>query len=538
MKKIFLAFLLFAPFVLRAKKVEDSLLLLLDDAIGQRSFFSEQRMLRIDSLNTHLLNTTDQQERFKFFTQIFNQYKHYNLDSALLVARRKNVLANQMGNAQRQYESQMNIAEMLGKMGMYKETFDILDEIGKAGLDKNQRGYYYHLNHAMYSLLLENALSTEERQHYQQLITSYKDSLLVVNDTNTVGYKLNYNSKLLQEGRLDEAFAFMPRNYNTLGISETERGAMAYGLSEVYEKKGQFQLQKKYLTIAALTDIRGAVKSYIALRKLAVLLFQEGDLERAYLYIRCCMEDATFCKARFRMIEISEALPIIVASYDKQMKAEKHTLSKYLLLISILSVVLLICIFFIYKQLHKLSVSEKWIKKANEKLTAINSELKHVNEKLLESDQVKETYIGYVFNLCFSYINKLENYRLELYKRLKAKQVEEVLKMTSSTSLATNELKEFFQNFDAVFLNIYPNFLEEFNKLLREEEQIIPKSGDILTSELRVFALMRLGISDSGKIAEFLHYSPQTVYNYTLKIKNKLAVSKEEFNTKIQQIGK
>ncbi|WP_447640844.1 MULTISPECIES: DUF6377 domain-containing protein [Chitinophagaceae] len=538
MKKIFLAFLLFAPFVLRAKKVEDSLLLLLDDAIGQRSFFSEQRMLRIDSLNTHLLNTTDQQERFKFFTQIFNQYKHYNLDSALLVARRKNVLANQMGNAQRQYESQMNIAEMLGKMGMYKETFDILDEIGKAGLDKNQRGYYYHLNHAMYSLLLENALSTEERQHYQQLITSYKDSLLVVNDTNTVGYKLNYNSKLLQEGRLDEAFAFMPRNYNTLGISETERGAMAYGLSEVYEKKGQFQLQKKYLTIAALTDIRGAVKSYIALRKLAVLLFQEGDLERAYLYIRCCMEDATFCKARFRMIEISEALPIIVASYDKQMKAEKHTLSKYLLLISILSVVLLICIFFIYKQLHKLSVSEKWIKKANEKLTAINSELKHVNEKLLESDQVKETYIGYVFNLCSSYINKLENYRLELYKRLKAKQVEEVLKMTSSTSLATNELKEFFQNFDAVFLNIYPNFLEEFNKLLREEEQIIPKSGDILTSELRVFALMRLGISDSGKIAEFLHYSPQTVYNYTLKIKNKLAVSKEEFNTKIQQIGK
>jgi hypothetical protein len=443
-----------------------------------------------------------------------------------------------MNDVQLQYEAQMNMAEMLGKMGMYKETFDIMARIKMNDLEKSQWPYYFHLFHSIYSLLWQNALSQEEKKQYKTLILQYKDSLLNVIDSNTLAYKLLYSGKLSMQSKYQEALGLMNQALKQPNITPTENATIAFALSELNEKLGRTEEEKHFLTITAIADLKGAVKSYIALRKLATLLYKEGDLDRAYLYIKCSMEDATFCKARFRMIEISEALPIIVAAYDKKMQEEKKLLFKYLILISLLSLVLIASIVLIYLQIKKISASKKHINAANEELKAINAELNELNGKLVEADHVKEIYIGYVFNLCSAYINKLENYRTTLYKMLKGKEIGEALRVTADSSLATNELKEFFQNFDAVFLNLYPNFIEEFNAMLHPGEQIIPRSGDILTPELRVFALVRLGVADSSKIADFLHYSPQTVYNYKLKVKNKVAVSKDEFSSKIQQIGK
>ena len=249
------------------------------------------------------------------------------------------------------------------------------------------------------------------------------------------------------------------------------------------------------------------------------------------------MEDASFCGARFRMLEISETLSIITAAYDKKIKQEKEKLFKYLIMISFLSFVLLASIVFIWRQLKKFSSAKKSIKNMYDDMKQMNRDLDELNKKLSESNHVKEEYIGSVFNLCSTYINKIETYRISLNRNLVANRIEEARKITSST-IIPDELKEFFGHFDAIFLNIYPNFIDEFNFLLKEEGKIIPKTGDILTPELRVFALMRLGITDSSKIAAFLHYSPQTVYNYTLKIRNKLLVSKEEFSAAMQQIGK
>jgi hypothetical protein len=447
-------------------------------------------------------------------------------------------MASRLNNRQMLYEAEMNIAEMLGKMGMYKETFDIMGPIKKNELDKEQWGYYFHVYHSIYSLLLKSALSEEERERYKRLVTVYKDSLLQVFDTASLTYKLVLNGRLIENGQKKEALSVISRCYAQALADKAETGVLAYGVAYAYEAAGNKQEQKRYLALAARSDMEGAVKSYIALRKLAVLMYQEGDLERAYSYIKCSMEDAQFAKARFRMSEVSEALPIIAASYDKKMKEDKDHLFRYLVLISLLTVVLLCCIGFIYKQLKRISAAELLVKKKNGELTLINEQLKDLNTRLSESHQVKEAYIGYVFNLCSSYINKLENYRVNLHKKLKAKQTEEALNITGTASLVTHELKEFFQNFDAVFLNIYPRFIEEFNALLKKEEQVLPKAGDILTPELRVFALVRLGISDSSKIADFLHYSPQTVYNYKLRIRNKLAISKDDFMKKIQEIGK
>lgn len=522
----------------------DSLLNVLDQTIKNKPHYSKVKELRIDSLRLEINKTSDLDLKFKTYNRLFKEYRHYNMDSALAVGYQKQAIAEKLNNKQYYYISNLNIAEILGIMGMYKEALDIASQINKADLITDQWGYYYHLYHSTYSLLYENSLSVKEKNYYGTLISHYKDSLLQVNDPKSLGYAMVENGKLVELGKYKEALDLMNRCYKEYGHNQSLVGSLAYGYSDVYEKLGDTEQQKKYLAISAIGDIRRAVKGYIALRKLATLLFQEGDINRANAYIKCAMEDATFCKARFRTLEISETLPIITAAYDIKAKQEKANLVKYLILISILSVILVISFIYIWQQLKRLSVAKRSIKEMyeesvsmNEDMRLMNDNLNELNKKLSESNQVKEEYIGSIFNLCSTYINKMETYRTNINRKLKSGQTADAIRITGST-LVPDELKEFFRNFDAIFLNLYPNFIEEFNLLLQPEEQIISKAGDILTPELRVFALVRLGISDSSKIASFLHYSPQTVYNYKLKIRNKLSVSKDEFASKILQIGK
>lgn len=515
----------------------DSLLKILDQTIKDKALFSKQKEYRIDSLKQEESKSVNLEEKYKIYHKLFKEYRHYNMDSALSIAYKKQDISHELQNKKYEQRSNMNVAEIMAIMGMYKEALDIAAQINKKELDIDQMQYYYHLYHSTYYLLFENSLSSREKKYYENLISHYKDSLLQVNEPNTLGYSLVKNGKLVEQHKYKEALELMNHCYLEYGKNQSSIGSLAYGLSDIYEKLGDTEQQKKYLAISATADLRRAVKGYIALRKLATILYNEGDLDRAYAYIRCAMEDATFCKARFRTLEISETLPIITAAYDKKVKQEKANLVKYLILISVLSFILIVSFIYIWQQLKKLSIAKKSIKQMYEDVTQMNENLNELNRKLSESNQVKEEYIGSIFNLCSTYINKMENYRININRKLKAGQTSEIIKITNTT-LVTDELKEFFRNFDAIFLNIYPNFIEEFNMLLLPEEQITPKSGDILTPELRVFALMRLGISDSSKVASFLHYSPQTVYNYKLKIRNKLSVSKDEFASKILSIGK
>jgi hypothetical protein len=537
-KLIILFFLLSQGFtVFATNKRSDSLLLVLDKTIKEKSLYAEKKERRIDSLKLWMNSEADMEQRYHIYQKLYEEYRGYNMNSALSVAEKNRMIAAELQNQQLINASEMNISELLGIMGMYKESLDRIDKIDRQQLDRQQLTHYFHLYHSLYALMSENSLSPKEKNHYAQLISQYKDSLLQTIHSNTLDYNVVKSGKLVEQERYDEALFLMNQNYKSIEPTSLYLGSFAYELSNIYAKKGDTEQEKQYLIIASIADLKHAAKDYIALRKLAVLLYQEGDINRAYNYIKYSMEDAAFCGARFRMMEIAETLPIINAAYDKKVAEEKEKLFKYLMLISVLTLVLVISLFFIWRQMKKLSLAKKSMKDLYEGLKQMNNDLEELNKKLSESNHVKEEYIGSVFNLCSTYINKMESYRININRKLVSNQIEEARKATGST-LIGDEFKEFFCNFDAIFLSIYPNFIEEFNSLLIEGEQIIPKTGNILTPELRVFALIRLGITDSGKIATFLHYSPQTVYNYKLKIRNKLSLSADEFAVAIQQIGK
>ena len=264
----------------------------------------------------------------------------------------------------------------------------------------------------------------------------------------------------------------------------------------------------------------------------------------AYKLTQSAIEDALYCNVQFRTLLMSEVYSIINTVYLEKEAKRKTELQLYLLCISLLSAFLLVAIIYVYKQMKKVSrirgelfITSQKLAELNKDITETNNQLQERNAQLSESNHIKEEYIAHFFSLCSTYINKLENYRIILNKKATAKQFDEIYKMLKSTTLVDNELEELYKNFDVIFLNLYPTFVKDFNALLIKEEQIVLKQGELLNTELRIFALIRLGITDSVKIAAFLRYSLSTIYNYRTRARNKAAVSRNDFEEMVMKIG-
>lgn len=524
--------------VVSGRNQVDSLLWKLDEVVANRHVYMQEKERQIAEIKERQKKASSDEEQYNLYGELFEVYKNYQMDSALFIANSRINVAQRIEEPRYHIISSMNLAEVLIGTGMYKEAFDILDNQSREIQTLDVRTYRYHLYHSLYVLMMDYSIADKQKEEYKQLSVQYKDSILSVLSKDEIGWHMVSTTRLLAENRPEEALEMGLECYRRFGVSNQAVAMSAYTLAEVCRQMGNREEEKKYLAISALGDLRGAVKEYISLRALAVMLYEDGNIGRAYDYTKCAMEDAIFCNARLRALEISQILPIINESYDLKMQQEKDRLALLLGVISLLSLFLMGAILYIYKQLKALSVARKRLKQSNADLEVFNANLNKLNRELSESNLVKEEYIGYVFSMCSAYIDKMEDFRKKTNRKLRAGQIDELLRNTSSSSLVSDELKEFHRSFDTIFLKLYPTFIEEFNSLLLPEEAVIPREGDLLAPELRIFALVRLGISDSAKIADFLHYSTQTVYNYRLKVRNKSRLPKDEFSEAVNQIGR
>lgn len=271
---------------------------------------------------------------------------------------------------------------------------------------------------------------------------------------------------------------------------------------------------------------------------------KDGDIERAYTYIKRSLDDAVICNARLRTYEISKMLPIISESYQQQNETNRYQLMVFLISAGFLVLVLLGLLFLLFRQMKKLSKAKSDLSSANDKLSELNVELNTFNEKLnlsnntlSEANYLKEIYIGRYMDQCSDYLGKLDEYQRKLNVLATTGKLNDLVSAVKSKEYIENELKEFYANFDKTFLQLFPNFIHDFNTLLIPTDTIQPKEGEQLNTELRIFALIRLGIKDSAKIAVFLRYSISTIYNYRSQLKNKSAGPRDEFEEKVMQIG-
>lgn len=523
----------------------DSLLLKLDQAIKERPIYMEQKELKLVELKRQLHRQIPDEERFAILGTLLDEYRSFNTDSALHMAEEREQIAIRLGNREYIDNARMNKADVLGMTGMYKEVMDLMRNIHIDRLPVDIHPYYYHIYRTVYGLMADYAVTAYEKKLYTELTDKYRDSLLLVNKDNLLIHTLIQSDQYNVRNEYDKAIRLLTDYLALQKDYEHDVAICAYTLSESYRLKGDKEKEKEYLIVSAMADMKTAVREYISLRKLAVLLYQEGDIERAYSYVKICMEDAAACNARLRKLEILEIFPIINDAYQQKTEKQQEQMKWALVSISLLSLFLLLVIFYVYKQMKKVAAARREVIDANKRLKELNDELhlsnaqlKEANHSIAENSYLKEEYIGRYMDQCSVYLEKMDNYRRSLGKIAATGNVEELYKNIKSSKFIEGELKEFYTNFDNTFLQLFPTFVEDFNALLADDEQISLKAGERMNTELRIFALIRLGITDSVKIAQFLRYSVTTIYNYRTKVRNKAAGDRDLLEQEVMTIGK
>lgn len=523
----------------------DSLLLKLDQAIKERPIYMEQKELKLVELKRLLHRQIPDEERFAILGTLLDEYRSFNTDSALHMAEEREQIAIRLGNREYIDNARMNKADVLGMTGMYKEVMDLMRNIHIDRLPVDIHPYYYHIYRTVYGLMADYAVTAYEKKLYTELTDKYRDSLLLVNKDNLLIHTLIQSDQYNVRNEYDKAIRLLTDYLALQKDYEHDVAICAYTLSESYRLKGDKEKEKEYLIVSAMADMKTAVREYISLLKLAVLLYQEGDIERAYSYVKICMEDAAACNARLRKLEILEIFPIINDAYQQKTEKQQEQMKWALVSISLLSLFLLLAIFYVYKQMKKVAAARREVIDANKRLKELNDELhlsnaqlKEANHSIAENSYLKEEYIGRYMDQCSVYLEKMDNYRRSLGKIAATGNVEELYKNIKSSKFIEGELKEFYTNFDNTFLQLFPTFVEDFNALLADDEQISLKAGERMNTELRIFALIRLGITDSVKIAQFLRYSVTTIYNYRTKVRNKAAGDRDLLEQEVMTIGK
>lgn len=495
----------------------------LDEAIEAHRHYVAVREGRIARLKCQLLDAdTANLSFFRWNGEIYKEYKAYICDSAIHYLRVNLDWAERYGQRNAALETRLELAHLMASAGMYEEAAELLRQTDKASLPTHLMPDYYNACHKLYTELSFYTLDDSFKKHYQALATHYDDSLMQVLLPSSPLYLERRETREAAAGHPDEALSINDTRLAHAKPNTPEYALVTYQRSLLYRRLGNREEEKRYLALSALTDIRLSITDHASLWNLAELLYEEGDMEHAYRYIRFSWDETNRYNARSRSLQTAGILSLIDLTYQAMREKQNDRLRLYLWLISALIVLLVVAVGFIYRQMQRLS--------------AARNKLEHANEQLQLSNNIKEEYVGRFMNLCSVYINRLDTYRRMVNKKISAGQMEELLKMVRSREVLDTGLKELYDNFDTAFLHLFPDFVDEFNDLLQPEERIVLRKGELLNTELRIFALIRLGIDDSSQIAEFLRYSVNTIYNYRAKVKNKARISREDFEIRLMQI--
>lgn len=523
----------------------DSLINVLKKEINNSRFYIKKKEDKIANLKSLL---TDEKaslnNQYFIINKIIDEYQYYSFDRALLFTEKNLDIAKKLKDKYKISESQLKLSRLLVDSGRYKEALDILKDIKRSNLNDNLLNIYYFNQKEAYSGLNFYTMVKINKNEYRELYYKYEDSLSKRIALSSAENMALLEKKYRDERKLPEALEINTKRLKNTKIGTREYSMVTFERSILYELLSDVDNQKKFLILSAISDIKSNVKDNASLSNLAMILYSEKDIDKAHQFISFSMEDAKFYNSQLRYVNISNVLTSITKAYDLRSNEQKLKLKTFLILISLLGLLLLAVVVYVYKQNKKISLARNNLKDVNEQLNSLNKELNIKNDDLnnlyvllSKSNDIKVHYIGTFLNLYSEYIDKLDVYRKLVTKYITANKSRDLLDLTKSKQVIDTELKLFYKNFDESFLQIYPNFITEFNKLLKEEDRIMLKNNDeILNTELRVYALIRLGITNSSKISKILRYSVNTIYNFRVKIKNS-AINRDEFENQVKKIA-
>lgn len=532
----------------------------LDSLLEQQDLFVRVKEERIKQLKMQYSRVKDVKELYAMNRMVYLEYRVYDADSALHYINKNIQLAQQTNNRTWEVVSLLEQSFVLTSSGLLTEALKAVSDIQPEELPQNLRSEYFGRLCTLYSRLRDySSENSQLSEHYNNLQKAFRDSVYLTATPDELRYWNCRAWLYLGTPEIEPVKQAFEENKQTLSNDSRKYSIATYNLSAIYRSENNDSKYLENLILSAMADIRSVNGDIGSLQEIAEYLFKHGEIDRAYNYILYCSQKAMLFHNRVRIVKMSHLQNQIYKAYQEQSRTQQKRLQASLIAVSFLFLVLIGAFLFIRKQMRRLkeanlkldstnqklsvnmdalSTAHQRLEEANMQLKDLNTQLQEVNDQLRESNYVKEEYIGYVFNICSTYISKLEEFRKNINRKLKVGQIEDVKAITDSSATASNELKEFYQNFDTIFLHLYPDFVGDFNALLLPEERIELKEGELLNTELRIHALIRLGITDSVKIADFLHCSAQTVYNNRLRTRNKSIIPKEDFINAVKKLGK
>lgn len=518
----------------------------LDQAIEQSQYYINQKESRITKIKKQSRQGHTPPQLLTAYYKLYEEYQTYKSDSSIYYIHQAIDLAKRNNMKSDITKLRSLLALQYSTSGAFTEALHVLQSIDKKTLNNsNKKDYYIAFYHVYGELGFTNInIDTELSQEFYSKQDCYRDTLFSILSPNSEDYLMRKEVLLTSQNKLKEALKI-----NDIRLSKCKKGSHEYGIVAyyrylIYRSLKDEDMVKYWLLQSAICDVKCAINDQASLWILAEILSKEKDVERSYKYIYFSWKATKKFCTRIRSWQISPVLGTIDHNYQAELKKANHRLIFAIICVSLLVIALALLTFYVNKQKSYLSNARNELKKTNtqleelnNKLSSTNGMLKTSNDKLNESNGVKEEYIGQFLGACSHYIDKLDKMRLNVNKMVKNKQYNELYSMTKSSEVKEQELEELYANFDKVFLNLFPNFVEDLNGLLKEECQIHLSSPNKLSAIVRVFALIRLGIDDSTKIAKFLHYAVNTIYNYRAKLRNGALNDRNEFEKKVRELG-
>ena len=511
----------------------------LDAALAQRAHYVELKEKSLNEIKQGAKYVTSNEDKLKLYEQLANEYKAYEYDSAMTYVNKGLILAQKSNNIFFNKRFQLSQTRLLITRGFYAEAKEILQKIEPKEEPRDYQFLYYYTMYGLYNNWSTYCENNEFSKNYDLKKVEYLKKAIELSPKKDAFYyylmgELYYFSN---HPNNNKTIQYYKKALSMEKANSRLHAMTAFALSEVYQNANNLELMEHYLLVAAISDITSATKENVALQDIALFIYKHKtrSLNKAQEYINLSLEDAYTYKSRLRRIEISSKLQLITNAYTDDIKTTNRLLNIALLVIILLLLGVGISSLFIRKKNRLLKQKKDEISATSDKMEKLNGQLHLINDELKDTNQKRERLVKVYIDLCYKNIERNQKLRTLAVRKIKANQSKELLSLLSSSSSTEKENKEFLTEFDKAFLSLYPTFVNELNQQLTESAHILLKENGEMPPILRVCALLRLGITESSKIAGILSYSPQTVYNYRSILKNN-AIDKEHFEENVLKL--
>lgn len=497
-----------------------------------------KKQARIDFYKNMAEKSRKPETLLSAYDKLYDEYFVFQFDSAMVYVDKAIQLADRIGDKYHHDKSRIEKASLLAVGGLYGEAMGLLGEIDSVKLDEDLRFTYTITHYYVYTYWADYCHDNMYSPRYRERADSYLKQAVAMLRPSDSYYDFFWGEYYIYVERNDQrALQHYFKTLKTAPVESRWYAMASYAIANNYSANNDNHKYEEYMLRACISDLLNCTRENLAMQDLAMYMFKKGDdnILLAERYINFAMDDAKNYNNRLRIIEISQKLPVIVSTYREKLSSQNSLMRMALLGVSVLCVFVVVILYFYSRQNRQLARHRHELSQSNHLLSSLNEKLNTLNSRLLDTNSRRERLAKLYIDLCAKYIDRLSKFEVLVKRKIKVGQVNDLLNTASSSRLSEEDAATFMNSFDTAFLDLYPSFVTEFNALLREDGQIVPPHKGRLTTELRIYALIRLGVKESSEIAALLFYTPRTIYNYRSTIKSR-ARNRETFESDVEQL--